>query len=311
VIEMLNRRPVGKLWLWLGFVVLMLAATFHSASAIESKEVHVMTSGGFTAPLVKLLPRFEKQTSIHASVVFGPSMGNTPEAIPNRLSRGEESDVIILVRSALDDLAAKGQVVSGSEVDLVRSSIGLVVRAGAPKPDISTVAALKRTLLNARSIAYSDSASGVYVSTEMFQKLGIAERVLPKSKKIEGERVAAVVARGEAEIGFQQISELLGVPGSDFVGPIPKRVQKITIFSAGITVHAKHLETAHTLIRFLQSPEAARVVKDCGLEPIPAPTREGKVGMVVPFPGETGYLPANQPLSYSGMSVPAFIFGAD
>jgi molybdate transport system substrate-binding protein len=294
-------------------VGLILAATIHFASAVGFKEVHVMTSGAFTAPLVKLLPQFEKETSIQASVVFGPSMGDTPEAIPNRLARGEESDVVILARSALDDLAAKGQVASSSEVDLVRSSIGLVVRAGAPKPDIGTVAALKLALLNARSIAYSDSASGVYVSTEMFQNLGIADQVLSKSKKIKGERVAAVVARGEAEIGFQQISELLGVPGSDFVGPIPQQVQKITIFSAGIPVHAKRTDTAHALIRFLQSPAAARVVKDCGLEPIPSPKRESKVAIqrAVPVAHDAGYLVANRSQGDSGMRASALVFRAN
>jgi molybdate transport system substrate-binding protein len=203
-------------------------------------------------------------------------MGNTPDAIPNRLARGETADVVILVRPALDDLVKSGKVISGSQVDLVRSRIGMVVRAGALKPDITTVDALKRTLLNARSIAYSDSASGVYISTEMFKNLGIADQVSKKSRKIEGEPVAAVVARGEAEIGFQQISELLPVSGADYVGPLPERVQRVTIFSAGISVGAKHPDAGRALIEFLRSAAAVQAIKESGLEPVSMRKRGAK-----------------------------------
>lgn len=258
----LLRRPVIALTAVVATSFLLLAnTTYH-------KEVQVMTSGGFTAPLIKLVPEFEKQTSIEVSTVFGASMGNTPDAIPNRMARGEPVDLVIMVSSSVDELIKGGKVVPGSRVDLVRSSIGMVVRAGAPKPDIRTVEALKRTLLDAKSIAYSDSASGVYVATELFRRLGIADQVLAKSKKIEGERVAAVVARGDAEIGFQQISELLPVPGADYVGPLPSAVQKVTVFSAGIAVGAKHPDSARTLIRFLASPAAAEVIKQSGLEQV-------------------------------------------
>lgn len=235
-----------------------------------------MTSGAFTEPLTKLVPEFEKKTSIDVSTAFGASMGNTPDAIPNRMQRGEPVDLVILASTALDDLIKNGKIIPGSRVDLVRSNIGMVVRAGASKPDISSVDALKRTLLNAKSIAYSDSASGVYVSTQMFQRLGIADQMLAKSKKIEGERVAAVVARGDAEIGFQQISELLPVPGADFVGPLPAELQKVTVFSAGIAVGAKHADTARTLIRFLTSPAATQVIKNSGLDQIAPHKREDK-----------------------------------
>jgi molybdate transport system substrate-binding protein len=248
-------------------VVLLANTTYH-------KEVQVMTSGAFTEPLVKLVPAFEKRTSISVSTAFGASMGDTPDAIPNRMKRGEPVDLVIMASSALDALVKSGKIVPGSRVDLVRSSIGMVVRAGAHKPDISSVEALKRTLLNASSIAYSDSASGVYISTELFQRLGIADQVLGKSKKIEGERVAAVVARGAAEIGFQQISELLPVAGVDFVGPLPAEVQRVTLFSAGIAVGAKHPDAAHTLIRFLVSPAAAQVIKNSGLEQV-TPQKNG------------------------------------
>jgi molybdate transport system substrate-binding protein len=162
-------------------------------------------------------------------------------------------------------------VVAASRVDLVRSSIGMAVRKGAPRPDISTVEALKRTLLEAKSIAYSASASGVYLSTEMFQKLGIADQVMPKAKRIESERVGTVVARGDAEIGFQQVSELLPIAGIDYVGLLPPEVQKVTVFSAGIATKAQQPDAARELIRFLSSSAAAPAIARTGLEPLTAP----------------------------------------
>ena len=195
-------------------------------------------------------------------------MGGGPDAIPMRLRRGEPVDALIMVGYALGDLIKQGKVVADSRVDLARSKIGMAVRAGAPKPDISSVEAFRRALIAARSIAYSDSASGIYVSTELFQRLGIADAVLPKSKEIKSERVGNVVARGEAEIGFQQISELLSVQGIEFVGPLPPELQKITVFSAGIAVAAKDPGAAKALLEFLASPAAIPAIKKSGLEPI-------------------------------------------
>jgi molybdate transport system substrate-binding protein len=151
---------------------------------------------------------------------------------------------------------------------LAESRIGVTARAGAPKPDISTVDALRRTLLAAPSIAYSASASGVYVSTELYKKLGIEAEVTPKSRRILSERVAAVVARGEAEIGFQQVSEILGVPGAVLVGPLPPEVQQVTVFSAGVLTTAQQPEAAAELIRFMSSAEAVETIASTGLDPI-------------------------------------------
>jgi len=195
-------------------------------------------------------------------------MGVAPDAIPVRMARGEPADVVIMVGSALGELIKQGKVVADSRVDLARSSIGMAVRAGAPKPDISSVDAFKRALLAAKSIAYSDSASGVYVSTELFRRLGIADEVMSKSREIKSERVGNVVARGEAEIGFQQVSELLPVPGIEFVGPLPPELQKITVFSAGIVTGAKEPEAAKALIAFLASPAAAGAITRSGMEPM-------------------------------------------
>jgi molybdate transport system substrate-binding protein len=230
-----------------------------------------MISGGFTAAYLAVVPEFERTTGNKVVTSFGASMGDTPDAIPSRLRRGEPVDVLILADSALDELMKQGRVRAGSRVDLARSSIGMVVRAGAPRPDISSADALKRTLLQAKSIAYSSSASGVYISTELFQRLGVAAQVMDKCKKIESERVAAVVARGDAEIGFQQISELLPVAGIDYVGPLPPEVQRVTVFSAGVAAGAGVPDAARTLIRFLASPAVAPAVRKSGMDPVASP----------------------------------------
>src|SRR6266852_9249765 len=199
----------------------------------------------------------------------GPSMGDSPEAIPTRLTRGEAADVVILDGGAADELGKRGLVRADSKVELARSLIGMVVRAGAATPDISSVETLRSTLVAAKSIAYSDSGSGTYLSTTLFPKLGIADEVAGKSRKVRGppsgEPVAAVVARGEAEIGFQQVSELLHVPGVTFVGAIPAELQPGFSFAGAITVAARQPDAARALLRFLASPEAASTILKAGL----------------------------------------------
>ena len=234
----------------------------------EGAEVRVMISGGLTAAYRELVPEFERSTGNKVVTAFGPSMGTTENAIPVRLSRGEPADVLIMVGYALADLAKQGKVVAGSEVELVRSPIGIAVRAGAAKPEISSVDALRRALLAAKSVAYSDSASGVYVENELFKRLGIEDQMQGKSRMIPAEPVGEVVARGEAEIGFQQISELKPVRGIDIVGPLPPEVQKITVFSAGIATSAKEPAAGRALIAFLASPAAAPVMIESGLTPV-------------------------------------------
>ncbi|MBW7968750.1 molybdate ABC transporter substrate-binding protein [Bradyrhizobium sp. BR 10289] len=236
--------------------------------ATEAAEVRVMISGGLTAAYQALVPEFEKATGNKVVTAYGPSMGTTTNAIPVRLERGEPADVLIMVGYALTDLAGKGKVVAGSQVDLTKSPIGVAVKAGAPKPDISSVEAVKRALLAAKTIAYSDSASGVYVSTEMFEKLGITEAMKDKARKIPATPVGEIVAHGEAELGFQQISELKPVKGIDIVGPLPNELQKITIFSAGIVTGSKEPEAGRALIKFLASPAARDTIIASGMEPI-------------------------------------------
>jgi molybdate transport system substrate-binding protein len=246
---------------------LVVACLLLVAGRARADEIRVMTSGAFTAAFLELTPAFERATRNTIATTYGGSMGSAPDAIPNRLRRGEPADVVIMAAEALDDLIRQGKVVAGSRVDLVRSSIGMAVRAGAPRPDISSVDALKRTLLQAKSIAYSSSASGVYLSTELFQRLGIADQIRAKSKRIDSGPVGAAVARGEAEIGFQQMSELLPVPGIDYVGPLPPGAQRVTVFAAGVAAGARAPAAARALITFLASPAADSALRKSGLEP--------------------------------------------
>jgi molybdate transport system substrate-binding protein len=238
-----------------------------------AEDVRVMISAGFYGVYAELGPVFEKATGHRLVTTRGPSMGDSPEAIPTRLARGETADVVILDGHAADGLAAGGIVRADTKVVLALSQVGMVVRAGAKVPDISTVDAFKRTLLAAQSVGYSDSGSGTYLSTVLFEKLGIADQIARKSRKVRGppsgEPVAAVVARGEVEVGFQQVSELIHVPGVTFVGPLPAELQPGFTFAGTITTTARQpgAAAAAALLRFLASPEAAAVKKKHGLAP--------------------------------------------
>jgi molybdate transport system substrate-binding protein len=251
---------------------LAAASALLSAGAAPAADVHVMISAGFYQAYSELVPAFERESGHRVMTTRGPSLGDSPEAIPNRLKRGEPADVVVMVGASIDDLGRQGLVRAGSKVDLARSEIGMVVRAGAAKPDIGSVDAFRRVLLEAKSIAYSDSASGIYLSTTLFAKLGVADQVASKSRRVRGppsgEPVAAIVARGEAEIGFQQVSELLHVPGVSFVGAIPAELQQDTYFSAAIASAVTQPEAAGALIRFLASPQAAPIIAKAGLAPL-------------------------------------------
>ena len=249
---------------------LAVAGVLWFAGAASAAEVHVMISGGLSAAYNALVPEFERATGNKVITAYGPSMGTTVNAIPMRLERGEPADVLILVGYALGDLIKQGKVAADSRVDLVKSKIGVAVKSGAPKPDISSPDALKRALLAAKSVAYSDSASGVYISTEMFKKLGIVDEMKDKARKIPATPVAEIVAHGDAEIGFQQISELKPVAGIDIVGPLPDALQKVTVFSAGIASVSKEPDAGKALIKFLASPAARDTIIKSGLEPIAA-----------------------------------------
>jgi molybdate transport system substrate-binding protein len=252
---------------WISAVAaLLLAGTAHAA------EVRVMISAGFYNVYSQLGPQFEKATGHKLVTTRGPSMGDSPEAIPARLARGENADVVICDGAAADELAKRGFVRPEGKRELAKSKVGMVVRDGAPKPDISTVDAFKNTLLSAKSIAYSDSGSGTYLSTKLFPQMGIADKIAARSRKVRGppsgEPVAAVVARGEAEIGFQQVSELVHVKGATFVGTIPESLQPGFSFAGSVTTKARSPDGAAALLKFFSSPEAEFVIIRSGLTPV-------------------------------------------
>lgn len=252
------------------FLACLAGAAMFVASAADAVELHVMNSGGFTAAYQRLAPKFTAATGDALEITYGPSMGETPQAIPNRLARGEPADVVIMVGYALDRLIAEGKVRADSRVELADSRIGAVVRAGAPVPEVDTPAALKAALLAAPSVAYSDSASGVYIEHELFEKLGIAAQLRPKAVKVPRVPVASKVADGSYALGFQQVAELLPVPGVTFAGRIPESLQSVTRYAGGIPVGAQHPEQARKLLDYLASPAARAEVAATGLDPVPA-----------------------------------------
>lgn len=251
-----------------------LLVTIGLAPGASAADVKVMISAGFFSVYKELGPVFEKSTGHKLVTTRGPSIGDSPEAIPTRLARGEEADVVIMDGVGVDLLEQRDLARPGSRMPLAESFIGMVVRAGQPKPDISTMDALRKTLLAAKSIAYSDSSSGTYLSTIGFRKLGVADDVAGKTRKVRGppsgEPVAAVVARGEAEIGFQQVPELIDVPGADFVGTVPSDVQPPTLFSGALPKNSQQPDAAIALLRFLSSADAAGVITKAGLRPLSA-----------------------------------------
>jgi molybdate transport system substrate-binding protein len=275
-----------------GVAVLLMAGR---ASATD---VRVMISAGFYGVYSELGPAFERASGYHLVTTRGPSMGDSPEAIPARLARGEAADVVILDGGAADELARRDLVRAGSKIELARSLIGMVVRAGAERPDIGSVETLRSTLLAAKSIAYSDSGSGTYLATNLFPKLGIADQIAGKSRKVRGppsgEPVAMVVARGEAEIGFQQVSELIHVPGVSFVGTLPAEVQPTFSFAGALARNVREPEAATALIHFLASAEAAPVISRAGLMPIARSPSAARCGSGFPdiagaHPGYAGF----------------------
>lgn len=259
--------------------MLALASCAHRGTAPQPP-LTVMTSGGFAAALNTIAPRYRKASGVTLVPVYGASMGGASDSIPARLARGEPADILILARAGLDELAAKGLVDHASVTDLVRSQIGMAVKAGAPVPDISTRAGFLNTLLTAKSIGYSASASGRYLSTELFPQLEIYPRIRAKLVRIESERVAAVVARGGVEIGFQQVSEILPVRGIKFAGKIPAELQSITIFSTGIVSASSNKPEAQRLIDYLKSSRADAVIRGTGLDLIYSRlSKEGTVSL--------------------------------
>jgi molybdate transport system substrate-binding protein len=228
----------------------------------NAAEIKIIASGGLKAACLELIPNFERASGHKVAAVWAGSVD-----IKRRMEAGESFDLVIMPGAFIDDLIKLGKVLPGSRVDLAKSGIGVAVRAGANKPDISSSDALKQALRAARSIAYSTSASGIYLA-ELFQRMGLADELKPKIKQSPpGVPVGEMVARGDAEIGFQQVSELLPVAGIAYLGPLPQEVQHFTVFSAGRHIGSRQPDGAKALIDFIRSPSAHPIIRKSGMEP--------------------------------------------
>ena len=231
-------------------------------------QLKVITSGGFAAPFQEIQPEFEKASGVKVTVGRGASQGSGPDTIGAQLRRGVPADVVVMSREGLDDLIAEGRIVAGSDVNLGQTPLGASVRAGAPKPDISTVEAFKQTMLRAKSVTFPGSTTGIYLVKKLFPQLGIAGEM---AGKITNTGVAAV-AKGDAEIAVQPVSELLHAPGVEFVGTIPAEIQYISVFSAAMVKGSNESKGAKELIAFLTSEKAKSAIKKSGMEPVKAQT---------------------------------------
>lgn len=233
-----------------------------------ANEFRVMTSGAFTAAYKALIPQLEKLTG-KTVVTVTTSIGTGDTSIPNRLKRGEVANIVIVADGVLRQFIADGYVLADNATIIARSVMGFAVRAGTPDPKIRTADDLRKALLAAKGIGYSASESGKYYTTVLAQQLGIADQVLPKSRLVgSGERVGSVIARGELDFGFQQISELLPVEGIAHITPLPPELQKVSSFMAGIGANSPDKAIARKAIGFLASAEASPAITDSGLEPL-------------------------------------------
>jgi molybdate transport system substrate-binding protein len=220
----------------------------------------ILSGGAMKSLMVEAAPLFERQCGIEVETKFAL----TP-VLQKEIEDGAAFDIALLPRPELDALAKIGKIASGSQTDVTRSAVGFAVRAGAPKPDIGTVEALKRTLLQARTIGYSDGPSGAYIAA-LLQRLGIAEVVRSKTR-LTSRPVAEIVAEGEAEVGMQQIVAILPVKGADLVGPLPSELQNIIVYAAGLAANSQNAAAAHAFIGFMGKPEVVDLIRAKGMEP--------------------------------------------
>jgi molybdate transport system substrate-binding protein len=256
----------SRRWSTFNAIVVVVAALLMRPLA-ASAQLKVMISGGFSGPYEQLLPEFERTTGIKVTTGSGSSQGTGPQTIGAQLDRGVPADVVILSREGLNDLIAANRIAAGTDVDLARTPLGLAVRAGAPKPDVSTVEAFKKIVLKAKVVAVPSSTSGIFLTTDVFPRLGIADKINVK-RTPRGASAAAMVATGEADIAVLPVSEILHAPGVDFAGTLAEEIQLNQVFSAAVVAGAKEVEAARRLIAFLASERASGTIRSGGMEPL-------------------------------------------
>jgi molybdate transport system substrate-binding protein len=243
-------------------IPVVIAIVLLGATTAQPADIKVISSAAVKDVLVELVPTFEKANGHNVTVTWAGT-----EAITRRIGEGEIVDLVLIAAPNIDKLIADGKLAAGSRADVARSGIGVALRSGLPRPEISSGDALKQAVLAARSVAYSSGPSGFYLA-DLFKRMGIADQIKDKVKQTpSGVQVGEVVARGEADLGFQQVSELLHLKGIQYLGPLPADIQHVTVFSAGLHAAAPAPDAAKALVRFLTSPEAAPAIRNAGMEP--------------------------------------------
>jgi molybdate transport system substrate-binding protein len=247
--------------------IIALVATLLMWPLAAAAQLNVFISGGFSGPYEQLLPEFERATGLKVVTGSASSQGTGPQTIAAQLARGVPADVVILSRQGLTELIAAGRIIPGTDVDLARTPLGVAVRAGAPKPDVSTVAAFKQVVVNANAVAVPSSTSGIFLMKDVFPRLGIADKVNVKATP-RGTGAAAMVAAGEADVAVMPVSEIVHAPGIELAGVIAEEIQLNQVFAAAVVQGSKEIEAAKRLIAFLASERASATIKSGGMEPL-------------------------------------------
>jgi molybdate transport system substrate-binding protein len=246
------------------FAAVACVITLALASSAKAAEIKVLTAGAYKQVVVALQPDFEKRTG-HKLTIDNDTVG----ALAKRIDGGEAFDVVVVTPAALDDLGKKGKLAEGAHAVLARVGVGVMVRDGAPRPDVGSVEAFKKAVLDAKTVAYIDPASGgssgIYVD-RLFQRLGIADQIKPKARLKKGGYVADLIVSGEAELGIHQISEIVPVKGVTLVGPLPAEIQNYTTYAGGVGASAKDPDAAKALVQFLAGEAAAPILKSKGMD---------------------------------------------
>ncbi len=251
---------------WSAVNAIVVIATLLMWPLAASAQLKVLISGGFSGAYEQLLPEFERTTGIKVSTGSGSSQGSGPQTIGAQLARGVPADVVILSREGLNELIVANRIAAGTDVDLARTPLGVAVRAGAQKPDVSTVEAFKQVVLKAKVVAVPSSTSGIFLTTEVFPRLGIGDKINVKLTP-RGTGAAAMVAAGEADIAVMPVSEIVHAPGVEFAGKLAEEIQLNQVFAAAAVAGAKELEAAKRLIAFLASEAASAAIRSSGMGP--------------------------------------------
>jgi molybdate transport system substrate-binding protein len=244
--------------------IIMVAMMLNSPT-VAAAELNVLMSGGFGGAYEKLLPEFERTSGVKVTTRSGASQGSGPQTIAAQLARGVPADVVILSREGLTELIAANKITGGTDVNLAQVPLGIAVRAKAPKPDVSTVAAFKQTMTKAKKIALPGSTSGIWLKNDLFPRLGIADKISIEMKP-RGTDVTNMVATGDADIGVLPVSEILVAAGVDYGGTLPSEIQLVQVFAAAVVADSKESVASKQLIEFLASPRATEAIKSSGME---------------------------------------------